>query len=82
VRSTTSPSRSGWLSWSPRIQTHLRFAASQRGPADGSLVIDDLVVDRARRRVHLGDDEISLRPKEFDVLERLAIDAGRVVTRE
>jgi DNA-binding response OmpR family regulator len=65
-----------------RIQTHLRFAASQGGPADGSLVIDDLVVDRARRRVHLGDEEVSLRPKEFDVLERLAIDAGRVVTRE
>ena len=25
---------------------------------------------------------LSLRPKEFDVLERLARDAGRVVTRE
>ena len=64
-----------------RIESHLRFAAGQRGSADGSLVVD-LVVDRARRRVHLGAEELSLRPKEFDVLERLAIDAGRVVTRE
>jgi DNA-binding response OmpR family regulator len=65
-----------------RIESHLRFAANQRAAADGPLVVDDLVVDRARRRVHVAGEELSLRPKEFDVLERLASDAGRVVTRE
>ena len=68
-----------------RIQSNLRFAAVQReatGTDEGRLVVDDLVVDRARRRVHLGEVEVTLRPKEFDVLERLAREAGRVVTRE
>jgi DNA-binding response OmpR family regulator len=72
-----------------RIASHLRFAEVQRDGGSiadrderGTIVLDDLVVDRAGRRVHLGGEELSLRPKEFDVLERLARDAGLVVTRE
>jgi DNA-binding response OmpR family regulator len=66
-----------------RVQTHLRFAAASRPGGDaGPFVVDDLVVDPDCRRVELGGTEVSLRPKEFDVLERLARDAGRVVTRE
>jgi DNA-binding response OmpR family regulator len=66
-----------------RVQTHLRFAAVRRDGGDsGPFVVDDLVVDPDRRRVEVGGTELSLRPKEFDVLERLARDAGRVVTRE
>ena len=45
-------------------------------------MIGDVTIDRAARRVHVGDEEIALRPKEFDVLDRLARDAGMVVTRE
>lgn len=43
---------------------------------------DDLRVDSAARRVWLCEDELVLRPKEFDLLVRLVADAGRVVTRE
>jgi DNA-binding response OmpR family regulator len=41
-----------------------------------------LRIDSGARRVHLGGAEIVLRAKEFDLLVRLATDAGRVVTRE
>jgi DNA-binding response OmpR family regulator len=44
--------------------------------------VRDLCVDLAARRAWLGDDELNLARKEFDLLARLASDAGRVVTRE
>lgn len=68
-----------------RIASHLRFAqvsaaSKQRGAH--VTVVGDLLVDRGMRRVAVDGREIALRPKEFDVLERLARDAGVVVTRE
>lgn len=42
----------------------------------------DLTVDARARRVWLGDEEVVLRAKEFDLLARLLDDAGSVVTRE
>ena len=68
-----------------RVQSHLRFAEAHRdaqGTAGPTIVVGDLEIDRAARRVHVGGTEVALRPKEFDVLERLARDAGLVVTRE
>jgi DNA-binding response OmpR family regulator len=44
--------------------------------------VDGLVLDGAARRVWLGDRELQLSRKEFDLLERLMRDAGSVVTRE
>ena len=50
---------------------------------DGSTIrIDDLVIDRRTRRVHLGGREIVLALKEFDLLVALADDPGAVRTRE
>ena len=67
-----------------RIGSHLRFVGAADRPSGGGAltVVGDVTVDRASRRVLVADRELSLRPKEFDVLERLARDAGRVVTRE
>ena len=67
-----------------RIGSHLRFVEAADRPSGGGAltVVGDVTVDRASRRVLVADRELSLRPKEFDVLERLARDAGRVVTRE
>jgi len=68
-----------------RIESHLRLrAAASQAPdvAARELDVGDLTVDRGSRRVLLGDREIALRPKEFDLLERLAVSAGLVVTRE
>jgi DNA-binding response OmpR family regulator len=41
-----------------------------------------LVVDPRSRRVTVGGEEVALTPKEFDILECLAADPGRVVTRQ
>jgi DNA-binding response OmpR family regulator len=46
------------------------------------LTVADVQIDVAAHRVWLGGDEVELRPKEFDLLVRLAEEHGRVVTRE
>ena len=46
------------------------------------LEAQNLRIDPAARRVWQGDRELDLTRKEFDLLCRLAQDAGRVVTRE
>jgi DNA-binding response OmpR family regulator len=68
-----------------RIRSHLRLrdALVATAPERGDVLdLDGLHIDVAARRVRLGDDEIALRPKEFDVLALLAGAAGAVVTRE
>ena len=49
---------------------------------DASIAVRNLRIDRGARRVWLDDCELELTRKEFDLLSRLAQDAGRVVTRE
>ncbi|SDY49808.1 DNA-binding response regulator, OmpR family, contains REC and winged-helix (wHTH) domain [Modestobacter sp. DSM 44400] len=75
----TKPFRFGELL--ARVRAHLRRSATLP-PADAVLTIGDLVVDVAARRVTLGGAEVQLRTKEFDLLARLAIDAGTAVSRE
>jgi two-component system, OmpR family, response regulator RegX3 len=41
-----------------------------------------LTIDRRRRRVGVGGDEVALTPKEFDLLATLAEQPGVVVTRQ
>jgi DNA-binding response OmpR family regulator len=62
-----------------RVRAHLRTPTA---PDDARIVVGDLEIDYDARRVWLGATEIMLRPREFDLLVLLAIDAGRVVTRE
>jgi two-component system, OmpR family, response regulator RegX3 len=52
------------------------------GSDDRGQAIGSLVVDRRTRRVRVGDREVHLTPKEFDLLARLADDPGAVVRRE
>lgn len=59
-----------------RIRAQLR----RRGPEH--LSVGDLVIERGPRRVRLAGNEVELRPKEFDLLARLAAEAGTVVHRE
>ena len=62
-----------------RIRAHLR----RRSPVtSGRIVVGNLVLDPAARRVTVGGDELKLRPKEFDLLSVLASNAGRAVSRE
>jgi DNA-binding response OmpR family regulator len=59
-----------------RIRAQLRARAPER------VVVGQLSVERGPRRVHLAGVEIPLRPREFDLLARLASDAGSVVHRD
>lgn len=51
-------------------------------PADGIVRVGSLAIDRQRREARIGDRELNLRTKEFDLLAALAQDAGIVLTRE
>lgn len=48
---------------------------------DKTLTVGDLMLDRLRRTVRRGNDNIDLQPREFRLLEELMLNAGRVVTR-
>ncbi len=62
-----------------RIRAQLRQTPTR---PKGRAVFGDLSVDGAARRVWIGDEEVVLRAKEFDLLVRLSDDAGTVVSRE
>jgi len=65
-----------------RVKAILRRA--DRGPqaAEAPIHIGDVVVDPARREVHVAGHEVRLRVKEFDLLRSLAEHRGLVLTRE
>ncbi len=65
-----------------RIRAVLRRGRGDADDPAGGLVIQDLRIDRDARRAWLGAQELELARKEFDLLERLARDAGHVVKRE
>ena len=67
-----------------RIRAVLRRTATQSTPDSPAepVAVGDLHVDPAARRARLGDDELQLSRKEFDLLAELVTHAGRVVTRE
>ena len=59
-------------------------ALIRRGPAVQPTVelrVRDLVIDTARRRVTRGDRVVPLTAREYQILEYLARNTGRVVTR-
>ena len=62
-----------------RIRAVLRRTAP---PLPARIAVGGLDVDTGGRRVFLDGRELELTRKEFDLLTRLARDAGRVVTRE
>lgn len=62
-----------------RIRAQLRHAGTglqERNDTQG------LRIDEGARRIWISQDEVDLRPKEFDLLSRLVRDAGNVVSRE
>ena len=66
-----------------RIRAHLRRREPNPDPATESvLTVGDLTIDPGARRCQLAGIEISLRPKEFDLLTHLAAHPGTAVRRE
>ncbi|GAB6936638.1 MULTISPECIES: response regulator transcription factor [Isoptericola] len=51
-------------------------------PADPPMVMGDVTIDRAQRRVHRAGDEVHLTPTEFELLVMLASSPKTVQTRE
>jgi DNA-binding response OmpR family regulator len=61
-----------------RVRARLR-----RDTSDNELLrAGDLTIDLSARRAFLGEGELELRPKEFELLRLLVAEAGRVVRRE
>jgi len=65
-----------------RIRAHLRRGPTQAGRDDAVRTVGALTVDTTARRCLLGGREVPLRAKEFDLLARLAADAGAALSRE
>ena len=65
-----------------RIRAVLRRGRSEPEADHGRLKVLDLTIDTDARRVWRASAEIELTRKEFELLVRLAQDAGRVVTRD
>jgi DNA-binding response OmpR family regulator len=64
-----------------RIQAVLRRSARPSGEGQERYQVGDLVVDTARREVHVGGREVSTTPAEFELLACLAASPGRAFTR-
>jgi DNA-binding response OmpR family regulator len=66
-----------------RLRARLRVASdASRGLADADVIAaGDVRIDRAAHRAFLGQAEIELTPKEFELLSLLVAEAGRTVPR-
>jgi DNA-binding response OmpR family regulator len=66
-----------------RVKSILRRSATERRDSETAEIRHgDLHVDAGRREVHIGDEEVQLAPKEFDLLWELLDHRGVVLTRD
>jgi DNA-binding response OmpR family regulator len=66
-----------------RVKSVLRRAAPERRRTEAAeLRHGDLVINAGKREVYVGDEEIRLAPKEFDLLWELLDHRGIVLTRD
>jgi DNA-binding response OmpR family regulator len=66
-----------------RVKSILRRVTPERRLPESAVIRHgDLTVDAGRREVHVGDEEIQLAPKEFDLLWELLDHRGLVLTRD
>jgi DNA-binding response OmpR family regulator len=64
-----------------RIRSHMRRVSRLEHHHEQSLQIGDVRLDRAARRAWVGQRELALRPKEFDLLALFVAHAGVALTR-
>jgi DNA-binding response OmpR family regulator len=66
-----------------RVKSILRRATPERRQVESAqLRHGDLMIDAGRREVRVGEEEIQLAPKEFDLLWELLDHKGLVLTRD
>ncbi|WP_344190870.1 response regulator transcription factor [Kribbella karoonensis] len=63
-----------------RLRAHLRRRPASR--LQGPVAVADLIVDTAARRCTVAAAELPLRPKEYELLETLVLNAGAALSRE
>lgn len=66
-----------------RIQAILRRIEIDREPIStpqAEIRVGDLLIDLVNRRVMVGDEEVHLTPKEYELLRLLATHPGKVIT--
>jgi len=64
------------------LLARIRAVLRRVNPGGEQLRHGPLMVDLRTRRVTVSGQEVAVTPKEFDILECLATDPGRVVTRQ
>lgn len=68
-----------------RVKSQLRRITSfseSKEIREEEIYIDGLRINKANREVHVDDKYVRLTPREFDILEILAINRGRVLSTE
>lgn len=68
-----------------RVKSQLRRVTSfseSKEIREEEIYIDGLRINKANREVHVDDKYVRLTPREFDILEILAINRGRVLSTE
>jgi DNA-binding response OmpR family regulator len=64
-----------------RIRSHLRRASTSQSSNGDPLEVGELRLDRSARRAWVAEQELALRPKEFDLLALFAANPGVALTR-
>ncbi|KAB2971465.1 response regulator transcription factor [Streptomyces sp. SS1-1] len=86
IRAVTRRSQTAYAAGAPAPSGPAGAAAPGAGtpgrPSGGPQRIGPLTIDRRTRQVHLGQEPVSLSPKEYDLLVCLADDPGAVCTRQ
>lgn len=65
-----------------RVKAILRRMDRAERADDQPIGIGDVIIDPARREVRVGDEQVNLRTKEFDLLLAFVENPGIVLTRE
>lgn len=65
-----------------RVAAILKRSASNAGQNADVVLIGDLKVDYSARRVSIGDEELEMSPKEYDLLFYMVRNRGLALTRE
>jgi len=71
----------GLLEILARVRALLKRASTVPGEPRSEIRVEDLTIDFGARLVRRGQTEITLRPKEFDLLAALIRHRGRIVSR-
>ena len=64
-----------------RVKAVLRRTTKKESPREDAIIIGELIIDTARHEISVKGRQVELTPKEFELLELLAKNAGRVMTR-